>query len=42
MSSGILVEKEEMVSAAIREAGFRIVEIAEDGEWCAIAAVPEV
>ena len=42
ISSGILVEKEEMVSAAIREAGFRIVEIAEDGEWCAIAAVPEV
>ena len=31
ISSGILVEKEEMVSAAIREAGFRIVEIAEDG-----------
>ena len=42
ISSGILVEKEKMVSAAIREAGFRIVEIAEDGEWCAIAAVPEV
>lgn len=42
ISSGILVEKEEMVSAAIREAGFRIIEIAEDGEWCAIAAVPEV
>lgn len=42
ISSGILVEKEEMVSAAIREAGFHIVEIAEDGEWCAIAAVPEV
>ena len=42
ISSGILVEKEEMVSAAIREAGFRIVEIAEDGEWCAIASVPEV
>lgn len=42
ISSGILVEKEKMVSAAIREAGFHIVEIAEDGEWCAIAAVPEV
>ncbi len=41
ISSGILVEKEEKVSAAIREAGFKILEIAEDGEWCAIAAVPE-
>ncbi len=41
ISSGILVEKEELVAAAIREAGFRIIEIAEDGEWCAIAAAVE-
>ncbi len=41
ISSGVLIEKEEKVLAAIREAGFRIVEVAEDGEWCAIAAVPE-
>ncbi|MCQ2547743.1 MAG: 50S ribosomal protein L11 methyltransferase [Clostridia bacterium] len=38
ISSGILVEKEELVSQAIKAAGFDIVEILEDGEWCAIAA----
>lgn len=38
ISSGILVEKKEMVSAAIVEAGFKIVEILVDGEWCAICA----
>lgn len=38
ISSGILVEKEEIVSEAIKAAGFEILEIAEDGEWCAIAA----
>lgn len=38
ISSGILTEKREMVEAAIREAGFEILETAEDGEWCAIAA----
>lgn len=38
ISSGILVEKKEVVSEAIKAAGFEIVEIAEDGEWCAIAA----
>lgn len=38
ISSGILVEKEELVSEAIKAAGFEIIEIAEDGEWCAIAA----
>ena len=38
ISSGILVEKKEVVSEAIKEAGFEIIEIAEDGEWCAIAA----
>lgn len=39
ISSGILVEKKEVVSAAIMEAGFHITEILEDGEWCAICAV---
>lgn len=38
ISSGILVEKQEKVSAALEEAGFEIIEIVEDGEWCAIAA----
>ena len=38
ISSGILCEKEEMVAKAIREAGFEIEEIREDGEWCAILA----
>ena len=38
ISSGILTDKEETVSRAIEEAGFEILEIAEDGEWCAIAA----
>ena len=38
ISSGILVEKKEKVSGAIIDAGFEIIEIAEDGEWCAIAA----
>ena len=38
ISSGILVEKRAVVEAAIREAGFDIAEVAEDGEWCAIVA----
>lgn len=39
ISSGILVEKKDMVANAIRECGFDIVEIREDGMWCAIAAI---
>lgn len=38
ISSGILLEKEEQVARAIGEAGFEILEIAREGEWCAIAA----
>lgn len=38
ISSGILNEKEETVSAAIREAGFTIKEVLHDGEWCCIVA----
>ncbi|HKM28777.1 MAG TPA: 50S ribosomal protein L11 methyltransferase [Anaerovoracaceae bacterium] len=38
ISSGILVTKEEQVAGAIRDAGFEVIEIMEDGEWCAIAA----
>lgn len=38
LSSGILLEKKDKVSAALEAAGFEIAEIAEDGEWCAIAA----
>ncbi len=38
ISSGILTEKRDTVAEAIKAAGFEIAEIAEDGEWCAIAA----
>lgn len=38
ISSGILIEKKEQVAAAIEECGFRILNIVEEGEWCAIAA----
>lgn len=38
LSSGILLGKKDKVSAALEAAGFEITEIAEDGEWCAIAA----
>lgn len=38
ISSGILVEKKEVVAEAVKAAGFEILEIVEDGEWCAIAA----
>ena len=38
ISSGILVEKRELVSEAIRSAGFNIERVVTDGEWCAIAA----
>lgn len=38
ISSGILIEKQEQVAEAIQAEGFRILEIAEEGEWCAIAA----
>lgn len=38
ISSGILVEKKDQVAAAIKDCGFEIVEIREDGMWCAIVA----
>ncbi|MDO4544752.1 MAG: 50S ribosomal protein L11 methyltransferase [Bacillota bacterium] len=38
ISSGILLEKKDKVADAIIQAGFDILEIAEDGEWCAITA----
>ena len=38
ISSGILLEKRDQVAAAVKAAGFEILEIPEDGEWCAIAA----
>ena len=38
ISSGILVEKKGIVSKSIEENGFEIVEILEQGDWCAIAA----
>ena len=38
ISSGILLEKRDQVAEAVRAAGFEILEIPEDGEWCAIAA----
>lgn len=36
--SGILIEKREEVSSALKECGFRILEVLEEGDWCAIAA----
>ena len=41
ISSGILVEKRDQVAEAIKKASFEILEIPEDGEWCAIAAKPK-
>lgn len=38
ISSGILLEKRQEVETAICQAGFRILEVREKGEWCAIAA----
>ena len=38
ITSGILDIKEEVVSEAIRGAGFRIEQVLHDGEWCAIVA----
>lgn len=38
ISSGILNEKQEQVANAIRKCGFEILEILEEGEWCAIAS----
>ncbi|MBN7772710.1 50S ribosomal protein L11 methyltransferase [Clostridium aminobutyricum] len=38
ISSGILIEKQGMVSEAIRKNGFEIIDVLEQGEWCAIAA----
>ncbi|TDP54580.1 50S ribosomal protein L11 methyltransferase [Aminicella lysinilytica] len=38
ISSGILTEKEDMVKAALKGAGFEIVEIDRKGEWCCIVA----
>ena len=39
ITSGILLEKKTQVVACLAENNFTIVEILEDGEWCAIAAV---
>ena len=36
ISSGILIEKEELVAAHLQQQGFSIVEIREDGGWCCI------
>jgi ribosomal protein L11 methyltransferase len=38
ISSGILIEKQDQVISAIRACGFEVIEIVEDGEWCAIVA----
>lgn len=38
ITSGILVEKQKQVAECLTENNFTIVEILEDGEWCAIAA----
>ncbi|MEL7658736.1 MAG: 50S ribosomal protein L11 methyltransferase, partial [Bacillota bacterium] len=38
ISSGILIEKQAQVLEAIESCGFQILDILEEGEWCAIAA----
>lgn len=38
ISSGILTDLKEDVAFALKESGFEIIEIMEEGEWCAIAA----
>lgn len=38
ISSGILLEKKDIVSAAIRDAGFTVDLVVTEGEWCAILA----
>ena len=38
ITSGILIDKQEQVVACLVEKNFEIIEILEDGEWCAVAA----
>jgi ribosomal protein L11 methyltransferase len=38
ISSGILYEKRYLAESALKNGGFEILKILEDGEWCAIAA----
>lgn len=38
ISSGILLEKQEIVKEALLENGFQLIDILTEGEWCAIAA----
>ena len=38
ISSGILIEKQAEVKAGIKKAGFEMIDIIEEGEWCAILA----
>ncbi|MFA5634377.1 MAG: 50S ribosomal protein L11 methyltransferase [Anaerovoracaceae bacterium] len=38
ISSGIIIEKKQEVASALAASGFRILDILEEGEWCAIAA----
>ena len=38
ISSGILTEKQPLVEEAVRNAGFTVIEVMTDGEWCSIAA----
>jgi len=38
IASGILIEKQSEVKAVIKKAGFEILDITQEGEWCAILA----
>ncbi|MEI8215726.1 MAG: 50S ribosomal protein L11 methyltransferase [Eubacteriales bacterium] len=38
ISSGILIEKQEIVAEALREANFKIIDIVNEGDWAAISA----
>ena len=38
IASGILAEKKDKVINAVEEAGMRVIEIMEDGDWCGLTA----
>lgn len=39
ISSGILIEKQEIIAEALRESGFKIIDILNEGDWAAVCAV---
>jgi ribosomal protein L11 methyltransferase len=39
IASGILIEKQEIIAEALRESGFSIIDIVNEGDWAAVSAV---